>query len=93
MNMTLSKNAFGLAVGIIWGLCMLIWALTAAYLNWGAAAITIMQDIYPGFKAGIIGGIMGAIWGFVVGYIFGFLIALIYNKFSKNPSQPSQPQI
>lgn len=91
--MTLNKNALGLALGIIWGLCMFLWALAAVYLNWGAGAITIMQDIYLGFKAGIIGGIMGAIWGFIDGYIFGFLIALIYNKFSRKPLQSSQPQI
>ncbi|MFH1956725.1 MAG: bacteriophage holin [Patescibacteria group bacterium] len=80
--MKLSKNAFGLALGIVWGLCMFLWALTAQYLNWGAGAITIMQDIYLGFKAGIIGGLMGALWGFVNGYVMGFVLAWLYNMFS-----------
>jgi len=63
-------------------------ALMAAYLNWGSGMVMIMQDLYIGYGASILGGIIGAVWGFIDGYIFGFVVAWMYNRLSKNPSAP-----
>jgi len=57
-------------------------ALMAAYLNWGSGMVMIMQDLYIGYGASILGGIIGAVWGFIDGYIFGFATAWLYNRLS-----------
>jgi len=86
--MILNKNAAGLAVGITCAFFMFLLAVFAAYLGWGAGAIMIIQDIYIGYSASLLGGVIGAVWGFVKGYILGFLVAWLYNFFSTRQSKP-----
>ena len=79
----LNAKSFGLAIGIITAVYMLLMAWVAAVTGWGVDMIRLAATCYLGYSASFIGGIIGAIWGFVDGFIFGWLIAWAYNKFNK----------
>ena len=71
--------AFGVALGIVWGLSMLIAGWTSIF-GWGAMFVNTMSSVYLGYIPSFGGGIVGAIWGFVDGFIGGVLLSFIYNR-------------
>jgi len=81
--MNLSKRAFGISIGLIWGLYVL--CLTWWLLIFGSPGTTIskLDKIYIGYSYSWGGALVGFIWGFIDGFICGFLIAWFYNIFGK----------
>ncbi len=77
--MELRRRAFGIAVGLTWGLSVLL--VTWWLLLWNSTGFTISKigSIFWGYTYSWIGGIVGFVWGFIYGFIVGFLIALFYN--------------
>ncbi len=75
----LSPCGFGFALGLWWGIGMLIVAWFGWWWGYGAAFIATFSSVYIGYAATFWGGVLGLIWGFVDFFIFGALIAWIYN--------------
>jgi hypothetical protein len=79
----LSVLALGMALGLLWGLAILITGLLAYSINVGGAMVTTFGSIYIGYAPTLFGSLVGALWGFADGFIGGVLIALFYNMFLK----------
>jgi len=76
----LNAPKFGLAMGIIWGLALLIIGIAAAYAGYGKEIVALCGSVYIGYDATLVGAIVGTIWGFFDGLIGGFIFAWLYNK-------------
>lgn len=73
---------FGLALGLLWGLSVLITGLiTTLHGGWGVGFVTTIGSMYIGYTNTYLGSIIGGIWGFVDGFIGGILLAWFYNCF------------
>ncbi len=81
--MELRLRAFGLSLGILLGLVILL--MTWLFLIQGMTEefFTKLQVIFIGYSMSWGGSIIGFIWGFVYGFVGGVVIAWLYNKFSK----------
>jgi hypothetical protein len=78
----LSPCAFGLSLGVVWGLSTFIMGLVAHYLSFGTEFVGSMSMIYVGYEPSIIGAVIGGLYGFVDAFIGGAVIAWLYNVFS-----------
>lgn len=76
----LSALALGIAIGLTWGLGVMILAMMA-WLGggWGSAIVSSLGSLYVGYAATGVGSIIGLVWGFADGFVTGLLIAWIYN--------------
>ena len=78
----LSPWRVGLALGIMWGLSLLILAfISYNTIYYGHPFIQAVDSIYIGYAPTIDGAFIGFGWGFVASFIFGWLLARIYNLF------------
>jgi len=82
--MRLNVKAFGLALGIIWGL--IVFAATIIMILRGTPAQLMgrLGVFYPGYKVTYVGSIIGFVYSLVYGYIAGAIFAWLYNKLSGN---------
>ncbi|MCH9755954.1 MAG: bacteriophage holin [Gammaproteobacteria bacterium] len=78
----LSPLAFGLSLGVIWGVSVLIMGLLAHYLSYGTEFVSAMGVVYIGYEPSIMGAVIGGIFGFIDALVGGALIAWLYNVFS-----------
>jgi len=78
----LNKWALGLAMGVLWGLSVLLMGVLALTIGYGAGFVQAVGTVYIGYKATLIGILIGTGLSFVDGFIGGFLIALFYNCFA-----------
>ena len=76
----LNASKFGLALGIICGLAMLIVGLTATYAGYGVAIVELCSSLYIGYDITLVGSIVGGIWGFFYGAILGGFFAIVHNR-------------
>ncbi len=76
--MKLCVWGFGIALGIVWAISMLIAGWISVW-GWGTMFVSTMSSVYIGYVPSFGGGIVGAIWGFVDGFIGGVLFAFFYN--------------
>ena len=76
-------KAFGLAVGIVWGVGMFVLGIIAMAFGYGDRFVEILSSLYIGYKATFLGSIVGAVWGFIDAGIGGIIVAWLYNKFAK----------
>ena len=83
--MQLNKNAFALALGIVWGLIMFL-VTNIDLLRGGAGEhLNRLSQIYVGYTVSFLGSVIGLIWGFVTMSIAAWVAAWLYNR----PSEPS----
>ena len=80
--MKLNIVAMALAIGIPWGVAMILigWSAMYGYAN---GMVQALQSVYLGFEPTWLGGLVGGIWGLVDGFIGGAVFAWIYNYFAK----------
>jgi uncharacterized membrane protein len=78
----LSPIALGLALGIIWGLSVLIMGLISTYYPYGKAFVASLGTVYTGFAPTVRGSIIGGLIGFVDAFILGLILAWLYNLFA-----------
>jgi len=81
--MKLSKKAFALTAGILWGLG--IFLVTNFFLIKGAPGqtISLLENFYFGYEFSFLGSLIGLAWGFIYGFIVGWLFAFLNNLFVK----------
>jgi len=79
----LDAKKFGMAGGILWGLCMALGTLFAIYTGYAENFLIIMSSVYPGYTVSWTGIIIGLIYGFVDAFIGLFVFAWIYNTLLK----------
>ena len=79
----LDVHAFGLLIGVLWGLCVLGLGLTAKGSGRGGRLVKLLATVYRGYAPAWPGSLIGGLWGFFDGGIGGILIAWLYNKFAK----------
>jgi hypothetical protein len=82
--MELRKRALGIAVGLIWGLTVMIATWWLLIRGAHGHLLSTLGAFYFGYSFSFVGGIVGLIWGFVDGFICGFLIAWLYNLVAKS---------
>lgn len=83
--MKLKVWAFGLALGIVWGLSLFILTLIAINTGYSYADIFlgVIDSIYPWYSWSVAGAFVGLGLGFIDGFLGGAIIAWIYNRFVK----------
>ena len=79
----LDVKAFGLTLGILWGVSLLIMGLLAMFFGYGTRFVAAVGGLYIGYKATAAGAVIGAVWGFIDAGIGGVIIAWLYNKLAK----------
>ena len=81
--MELRKRNLGLALGMVWGLAVMIGTWWLMFMGSPGDTISNLRGFYFGYTYSFVGGIVGFIWGFVDGFITGVLIAWFYNLGNK----------
>ncbi len=79
----LNAKALGLSLGLLWGFGVFLVTLISIFTGYLSEFLTLLEGVYPFYKASINGSLSGLVFGFVDGFIGGYLIAWIYNKFNK----------
>jgi hypothetical protein len=78
--MRLHPIKFGFALGLWWGIGLLIVSWISLRTGYGIGLIQGLSSVYLGYTATFVGGIIGFVWGFIDFFIFGLLVAWIYNS-------------
>jgi ABC-type nitrate/sulfonate/bicarbonate transport system permease component len=79
--MEIRKRAFGLAVGLFWGLVMLLGTWFLLLRGSPGEIFSKASSFYIGYSYSFGGAIIGFIYGVVTGFIAGVVIAWFYEKF------------
>ena len=81
--MELRKRSLGFAIGLMWGLCVMLGTWWLLWMGSPGEIISKLSGFYWGYSYSFVGGIIGFIYGFVDGFICGFLLAWFYNLGNK----------
>ena len=81
--MQLRKRAFGLALGLFWGLVLLLGTWFLLLRGSPGEVFSKASSFYIGYSYSFGGAIIGFLYGFVTGFIAGVVIAWFYEVFSK----------
>ena len=81
--MKLSKKAFGLTAGILWGVAIFLVTNFLLLKGTEGKTMTLLGHFCFGYSFSFLGSIIGLIWGFVYGFISGWLFAFFHNLFVK----------
>lgn len=73
--------SFGLALGLLWGVSVLLIGLSAMWYGWGAEMVKLIGAIYLGYQATWLGSLVGGLWGFLDAFLGGVIFAVLYNLF------------
>jgi len=77
--MRLDVKAFALTCGLVWGfgVFFLTWWIMA--FDGATGQMTILGQVYRGYRLSPLGSVVGLIWAFPDGLIGGALFAWLYN--------------
>ncbi len=81
--MEIRKRALGMALGLVWGLTIMLGTWWLLIGNFRGGIISKLSQFYIGYSYSWGGAVIGFIWGFVNGFIAGVLIAWLYDLFCK----------
>ena len=79
-----SEQGWGLAVGLLAGLGLLVATITLV-LKGGenpGAHLRMLGAYFPGYTVSWVGALIGFVYAFVLGYAVGRTIATMYNRLS-----------
>jgi len=90
--MEIRKRAFGLAIGLFWGLVILLGTWFLLLRGSPGEIFSKASSFYIGYSYSFGGAIIGFVYGVVTGFIAGVFIAWLYEKFcnllyKKKPSE------
>lgn len=77
----LSPIALGLALGVLWGLSLLLLGLLT-HFGYEASFVASSHTVSAGYDFSILGSCIAALIGFVDGFIRGSILGLLYNCFA-----------
>ena len=77
--MKLDVKAFAKALGLVWGLILLIMSWCAA-MGWQVGTVEVLKSSYVGMESTFVGGLIAFAWGFVAGFVSGYALAYFYNR-------------
>ncbi|OAJ34427.1 bacteriophage holin [Piscirickettsia salmonis] len=78
-NQRLSVYGLGWAIGIVWGVTLVILAWLAAAYGYAGPVVKLISSVYLGYGPTFFKGFIGGLWGLVDGFIGGVIIAMVYN--------------
>lgn len=81
--MELRKRAFGLSLGLFWGLVILLGTWFLLLRGSQGEIFSKASSFYIGYSYSWGGAVIGFVWGFLTGFIAGVFIAWLYGVFSK----------
>jgi len=73
--------------GAFWGLTLFFATILAAITGYGAAFLTLVGGIYPGYAISFSGSLVALFFGFMDGFIICYLIAFVSNGNKKVKSK------
>ncbi len=82
----LNARAWGIAVGLLLGLGLLI-ATLVLVLRGGPDVgqhLSLLGVFLPGYRVSVAGAFIGFAYAFVIGYALGRLIGLVYNAMARS---------
>ena len=86
--MRLCIKSSAIAIGSIWGACILLVGLChLVWPSYGVAVLDLAASIYPGFHpdGGIGAVIVGTLYALLDGAVGGAVVAWVYNKAAATP--------
>ena len=81
--MDLRRRAFGLALGLMFGILILFANLWLLLIDSQGDFFSKFSSFFYGYSFSWLGAVVGFFWGFVYGFFFGVALAWIYNIFSR----------
>ena len=78
--MKLNAKAFGLAVGVVWGLIVLVATIVLTVKASGGEHISRLSIFYPWYGLSYVGALIGFVWSLIYGFVAGVIFAWVYNK-------------
>ncbi|WP_337872707.1 hypothetical protein [Ignavibacterium sp.] len=81
--MTLRKRAFGLSIGVVMGLSVMLLTWILLLRNSPGEIMSKLNSVFLGYSYSWGGGVIGFIWGLIFGFILGVLIVWLYDFFCK----------
>ena len=75
----LNPLALGLAIGILWGVSILLMGLLAYFFAYGEGFVVAMGTLYYGYSPTLMGSFIGGLIGLIDGFICGVIIGWLYN--------------
>jgi len=81
--MKLDKVALGLALGMVWGLWVLLMTVWLVVSGWQGEHLGLLALCFPGYSVSWFGAVVGLVYGFIDGLVCGWLVGWLYNRFSK----------
>lgn len=76
----LDAKKFGLALGLLMGISMIVLGMFAKHAGWGTEAVILISSVYKGYGPTVVGSAIGGIWGFVEGFFGGYIFVWLYNS-------------
>lgn len=74
------KAAFGVALGVVLALGMLLLTLGGLMLDpGGTVPLELLRQYFAGYERSVLGAFVGAAWGFFIGFIAGWFLAFMRN--------------
>ena len=83
MNAHLKPVALGLALGILWGLSILLLTFFIMMHGETMELTSKLGRVYLGYTVSAPGAFIGMVYGFVHGFVAGWIVAIVYNKFAR----------
>jgi hypothetical protein len=78
--MKLDVKAFGLTVGLLWGLGLFLGTWWMMYIGKATGSPTLLSNIYIGYSITPMGSLVGLVWAFFDGLGGGVIFAWLYNQ-------------
>ncbi len=85
--MPLNVRAFGLAIGLVWGIVFFGVSLVVTIKGTGGEHLGRMGLLYPGYRVTYLGSVLGFVWSAIYGFLAGALTAWVYNKLSRGSKE------
>ena len=83
----ISPMAFGLALGVFWGVSVLLLGIIAYIFSYGEGIVAIIGNMYIEYEVSILGSIFRGLIGFLDGFVTGLILAWLYNFFARHSAQ------
>lgn len=85
--MKLNTLAFGLTIGILWGIGLFLATWWIILFDGASMNPTFIGSIYRGYNITPLGSVIGLVWAAIDGFVGGVILAWLYNLLSSRMGQ------